>query len=198
MTSPEQAAESSMPPLPLLRWGGHAWEGEHVFPAWAGFQSRRGAYGSRDSRKTSDGRATVCVASPSSMTLPSAAQVAAFALLLQRQDVVRDALLEALLARYQNWREDWSSAMDPREFNETMPAVSSLLKFRELIGLSYVHVLEESFGGIAYIGFEFGCTWDSEHGLGFMTHTERVVDVGGADTSFLEWIAKRDIEKQGR
>lgn len=111
--------------------------------------------------------------------------------------MIRDALLDALLPRYLNWREDWAEAMEPQEFEETMPEVSSPLEFRQLIGLSHVHVLKESFEAIAYIGFELGCTWDREHGLGFMTHAQRVVDVGGADTSFLEWIAKRDIKNRG-
>ncbi len=87
--------------------------------------------------------------------------------------------------------------MDPEEFKTSMPEVSSPMEFDQLIGPSYVHVLEESLEGVAYIGFEFGCTWDREHGLGFMTHGQRVTDVGGADTSFLEWIAESDIEKHG-
>ena len=198
MSSPDELAECSMPPLPPLRWSGHAWEGEHVFPAWSGFQSRRGAYGSRDSRSASDGRATVRVASPSATTQPLAEQVAAFAQFIQEQDAVRDALLDALLPRYENWREDWASAMDAREFKKVMPAVSSPSAFRRLIGLSYLHILEESFQGIAYVGFECGCTWDTEHGLGFMTHGQRVVDVGGADTAFLEWIAERDMGRHRR
>lgn len=197
MASFERPSECAIPPLPLLLWNVHAWQGEYVFPAWAGFQSRRGAYGSRDSQKASDGRVTVRVASPSAMLQPSADQVAGFASLVQHQAVIRDTLLDALLPRYRNWREDWADAMDPQEFEETMPDVSLLLEFRQLIGLSHVHVLKESSKGIAYIGFELGCTWDREHGLGFMTHGQRVVDVGGADTSFLEWIAERDIKKRG-
>jgi hypothetical protein len=42
---------------------------------------------------------------------------------------------------------------------------------------------------------EFGCTWDKEHGLGVMTHQTLVIEIGGADTAFLEWIAKRGLEK---
>ncbi len=41
-------------------------------------------------------------------------------------------------------------------------------------------------------GYEFGCRWDDEHGLGAMTHAGRVVEVGGADTAILEWIATGD------
>ena len=47
--------------------------------------------------------------------------------------------------------------------------------------------------GIAYVGYEFGCIWDDEHGLGVMTHKTRIIDFGGADSSFLTWIARKDL-----
>ena len=46
--------------------------------------------------------------------------------------------------------------------------------------------------GLPCFGYEFGCTWDGEHGLGVLMHGKRVVEVGGADTAFTLWIAKRD------
>jgi hypothetical protein len=61
-----------------------------------------------------------------------------------------------------------------------------------VIELSCIHVMKEAKDGVAYIGFGFGCTWDREHALGFMTHCGRVVEVGGFDTSFTWWIADRD------
>ena len=57
-------------------------------------------------------------------------------------------------------------------------------QLRELIGLSVVHVLAEGKDGVPYIGFQFGCTWDGEHGLGVMTHQGQVVAVGTADAAF--------------
>jgi hypothetical protein len=50
----------------------------------------------------------------------------------------------------------------------------------------------------AYLGFSFHVAWEPEHGLGVMVHGRRIVDVGGADTSFLEWIAERDAESAVR
>jgi hypothetical protein len=46
--------------------------------------------------------------------------------------------------------------------------------------------------GHAYFGLILGCTWDDEHGLGAMLHRTRVIDLGGADTAVLAWIAERD------
>lgn len=73
-----------------------------------------------------------------------------------------------------------------------MPDVSSGEDFRRLIGLHIVHVHQLLKEGIPYIGFEFGCTWDGEHGLGILMHGTRVVEVGDADTAFTLWIAEED------
>lgn len=48
---------------------------------------------------------------------------------------------------------------------------------------------------MAYVGYEFRCTWDEEHGMGVMTHKNRVVAIGGADVSILEWIAESDLNE---
>ena len=49
-----------------------------------------------------------------------------------------------------------------------------------------------------YVGYEFGCEWEDEHGLGVLMHGTRVVDVGFADTAILLWIAEADAEKIDR
>jgi hypothetical protein len=199
MPDSKQPADIERPPFPRLRWADGDWVGTAILPAWAGFQSRGGAYGGRDSTEASDGGVRVSVASPhpNNREPPSAAQAAAFGVLVARQAEVRDAMLEALLAKYAQWRAEWEDAMDPEEFEERMPPVAAPAGFRSLIGLSDVHVHTAAKDGVAYIGFELGCTWDYEHGLGFMTHGTRVVEVGGADTSVLEWIAERDARRRG-
>jgi hypothetical protein len=63
----------------------------------------------------------------------------------------------------------------------------------ELLGVTF-HEVES--GRLPYLGFDFGCTWDEEHGLGLMTHGTRIVRVGGSDTAILPWIAKADAKKR--
>lgn len=46
----------------------------------------------------------------------------------------------------------------------------------------------------ALSGFRVRVQVDPEHGLGVLTHDTRVVEVGGADTAILLWIARRDAE----
>jgi hypothetical protein len=61
-----------------------------------------------------------------------------------------------------------------------------------LIGLHDVYVHQVLKDGLPYVGYEFGCTWDGEHGLGVLVHGTRVVEVGGAQTAMTLWIAKQD------
>ena len=43
------------------------------------------------------------------------------------------------------------------------------------------------------MGNEFECKWDSEHGVGVLMHDNRMVEIGGADTSFTLWMAEQDL-----
>jgi hypothetical protein len=116
--------------------------------------------------------------------MPSPEQAEAIQHLLDHERTVRDAVLAAILRDYPTMREFYG--YDDDEAEELMPEVTEAGQFRDLLGLSSVHVLPVVRDRTAYVGFEFGCTWDPEHGLGVMTYRGRVVEVGGADTSFLE------------
>jgi hypothetical protein len=76
-----------------------------------------------------------------------------------------------------------------------MPQVTTPDELKSLFGLANVHIHQASKNGVSYVGLEFECTWDSEHGLGVMIHKNRIVDFGGADTAILEWIADRDAQR---
>src|SRR5207249_542364 len=79
--------------------------------------------------------------------------------------------------------------------SDPFPMVDSPDGLRNVMGLTSVLIHPVSWEGVAYVGYEFGCTWDTEHGLGTMMHRDRIVDLGGADTAILEWIAERDVKR---
>jgi hypothetical protein len=122
---------------------------------------------------------------------------------LDHQAEVRDAVLQAIFDAYPAMRAryPYGRALAAEE----MPPIDRPEQLRALLGLSVVHVLKAAKGGAAYVGFEFGCTWEEEHGLGVMTHRGRVVEiplmggakVGHADVSFEEWIAEEDARSDG-
>jgi hypothetical protein len=112
---------------------------------------------------------------------------------MHNQAAVQRAMLAHLTQRYPSLQEQYG--YDEDNAKRYMPDVNDESDFRPLIGLHsvFIHPLQRN--DLPYLGFEFGCTWDDEHGLGFMMHGDRVVDCGGADTAFLLWIAEQDAEE---
>jgi hypothetical protein len=72
-----------------------------------------------------------------------------------------------------------------------MPVLQNPSDLKPLMGLSTVHIGDVEKDGFAYIGFEFGCNWEEEHGLGVMTHKDRIIEVGDAETAFDAWRLRR-------
>jgi hypothetical protein len=104
---------------------------------------------------------------------PARAQLRGIEWLVANQAAARDAVLAAIVAR--------------------LPE-ADLTKL-ELTSLCFHEVTR---GRLPYIGFSFHCDWDREHGVGVMMHGRRAVDVGGADTAILDWIATRDARTTRR
>jgi hypothetical protein len=171
-----------------------------VLRSWRGFQSRLGAYGASNSTQESDGTARLSVPPPAGVAErpPAAEQANAVRYLLAHEEAIRDALLGAIFEEYPVIRERLlgQGFVDASD----MPALQRPDQLKSHIGLATVHVLPVVKKDAAYIGFEFGCTWDDEHGLGVMTHQGRIVDlprmgigkVNGGDLASEEWMAEED------
>jgi hypothetical protein len=177
----------SFAPFGELTWTKYDWwEGEVRLPAWAGFQSRRGPYGSQDSESPSDGTVEVNVqpGKGDAPLEPSKEQCRAIEFQIEHGEEVVEAVLTALLPHYRQMKEDWEADGEPDD--ELMPPVAESAEFRKMIGLNIVHVLPYASEGLGYLGFEFGCDWEDEHGLGVVVHGKRVVDIGQASDAF-DW-----------
>jgi hypothetical protein len=138
----------------------------------------------------------VIVDSDSKRRPPSAEQIAAYAFLKAHDQAVHDAIIRHVFEQYPVLGEQSSM------FNEALdldpwPTIESPHQLRTNIGLGNVIVHRVSRDGVAYVGFEMGCTWDVEHGLGVMMHQSRVIEFGGADTAILEWVAEKDRGSAG-
>lgn len=103
------------------------------------------------------------------------AEQAAYAGVLKSETAIQEAILDAIASRV-------PEATDPKN----------------QIVLSQIHIHLVKRGGVAYVGYQFNCEWDREHGLGVMMHGTRVVEVGQADTAILAWIAERDATSGGK
>lgn len=108
-------------------------------------------------------------------------------------------ILASIFAQYPQFREDYLDAFDEEdeEFPEIaagVPVLDRPDQLAGLMGLGNVFLLTETRDGIGYVGFEFGCEWESEHGLGVLTHRARIIDIGQAPTAFDGRAAEADAK----
>jgi len=175
------------PPFPPLTWkDGDWWEGNTRWAAWAGFLSRNGVYGAKDSDAPADGDALLNLTPPDPETsrLPSRAQCRAYSYQQEHGEEVVDSVLMALGTYYRELRPKLEAHHDPETLGRIMPPIAEPTDFRRLIGLSQIHIHPWQKEAMSYVGLEFGCAWDEEHGFGAMLHGSRVVAIGSADVSF--------------
>jgi hypothetical protein len=164
------------------------WTTKAQLPGWVGYQTRNGPYGSIS---PSDGWVTIAFVREGRDESPLTEQErASVQWVIDHEAEVASAVLEGLLAEYPRLQQVYGYEGAERE--EYMPNVSSTEDFRQLIGLHEVHVHQLQKEGLPYVGYEFGCIWDEEHGLGVLMHGSRVVEVGDAGAAFTLWIAERD------
>ena len=178
------------PPFQRFNWDDYFWTDLVQLPAWAGLQLP-------DEAAPGDGAVEVrLMAADDKSTPPSPEQAAAYEYLVGQAPAVREALLAAVFEWYQeeylSWREE--NDYDEAEAARNLPELSEPVGLAGLISLSNIKVFRTAKDGLSYTGYEFACSWEEEHGLGAMMHGSRVVEIGGADTAVLEWIAARDAE----
>ncbi|MFI1742866.1 DUF6985 domain-containing protein [Thalassobellus sediminis] len=171
-------------------------EGEVYLPTWKGFQSRKGIYGSKDSSAETDCVFDYAIGGDSTLILdkPKDYQYSAYKYVIENQEIIKEKILSALLKEYPEIQNIYDYESDEKQ--EIMPDITTNNEFKKLIGLSRLHFVNVHKNNIGYVGFEFGCEWDDEHGLGVMTYMNRVIKIGGADSSFLQWVAEEDLSEK--
>jgi hypothetical protein len=112
---------------------------------------------------------------------------------IENSIVVSNAVMESIYEAYPSLKEEYGYSQDERE--DYMPDISSISDLKELISRPTINIHQIEKDTIPYIGFEFECKWDPEHGLGVLMNGTRTVKIGGADTAFTLWIAERDQEQ---
>ena len=172
------------------------WTAAVVLPSWRGFQSRQGGYGAQDRDAPSKGLVKIVFAPEGRGKEPlTDSEMSLVRWVIDHEASISTALLKSLLKEYPSLQKEYgySGAQKSR----LMPDIRSVEGLRDLIGLHAINIHQVQKDGIPYAGFEFGCTWDEEHGLGVLMHGTRTVEIGGADTAMLLWIAKEDAGLNG-
>ncbi|MBQ2803012.1 MAG: hypothetical protein IJF07_03850, partial [Lachnospiraceae bacterium] len=117
---------------------------------------------------------------------------AGLAYVVDYQEAILTALLKELNKQYPELQEIYDYCDEDKA--DFMPDVTRLTDFAALLSPIAIHILSVHKDGMPYIGYEFSCSWDREHGLGFMMFQDKVIEMGGADSSFLSWIAMKDLK----
>jgi hypothetical protein len=172
-------------------WDKYCWVSTAKLLSWAGFQDRSGAYGSAGARKASDGTVRIVFApegrGKEELNREERRLIDHF---IEQEPQISKALLVHLVDEYPTLQEQYGYT--GRDKKELMPDALVETDFRKLIGLHTIHIHQVSRKGVPYPGYEFGCTWDDEHGLGILMNGTRLVKIGGADAACTLWIARKD------
>jgi hypothetical protein len=170
------------------------WTTRAELPSWKGFQSREGDYGTRDGALASDGVVSVVFAPEGRDNHPlTDAEISLVVWVIENEASLASTAISSLLQEYPSLQKLYGYS--GKEKADLMPDIKSADDLRGLIGLYAVNVHPVVKDGIPYVGFELGCNWDDEHGLGILVHGTRTVEIGGADTAILQWIAKKDARQ---
>jgi hypothetical protein len=169
------------------------WGAELHLPTWAGYQSRRGPYGSIDSPSLADGSVKFIFAPEGRDVAPLNEQEVALTRWFElNEPAVSTAVKEAVI----DWCSPNNVLRNERfDLGEEFPFIASERELRKVSGLHTIYMHQITTSGVPYLGYDFGCQWEEEHGLGVLMHGTRCVDIGFSDTAMLLWIAERHAEK---
>lgn len=116
----------------------------------------------------------------------------AYHYLMANQKQLLEVIFNEVYKHYATWQDEYG--YDEEEKVLYMPDLHSSHELKKLMFPETIFIMDVELGQMPYIGVSFNCEWDEEHGMGIMLHKDRVVDVGGQDTAFTNWIAEGDRE----
>lgn len=171
------------------------WGARLRLPSWADYQSRLGSYGSKDKPEPSDGSVALIFAPEGRGLEPvTEREMRLISWFEQNEPKVSEAVKAGIIQWCSPQSVERTSQFD---FDDDFPVIAGEQDLKEYVGLYAVNIHQVDVDGVPYIGYEFGCDWENEHGLGVLMHGTRVVEVGFADTAITLWIAERDAKRGG-
>lgn len=150
---------------------------------WQGFLSRSGFNSPKgDQTDYTNGDVAIRIfAEEDEFLAPLPYQEKAIQYLIDNQAEIQNRMLTQLTSEFPSIAEiyDYLDIED-----NVLPSAPKMEDFHRMIRLTVLYIMREEKEDYAYVGYGFGCTWDSEHGLGIMTHKSRVIEIGGSDSAF--------------
>ena len=156
--------------------------GTVTLPIWKDFQVKYTAFYDREIKQNPTGEIRLIIDSnaPFPQQKIEDSQVRAYEYLTGHAEEIYTTLLTRLMAEYDELQEDFGYDDDDGELRKKlMPPVEKMEDFRPLLELNSIIIRPPGDDGISKIGFEFLCSWDDEHGVGFMTQEGEILAFGG-------------------
>jgi len=184
------------PPLfPEFHWNDYFWITSAALPSWAGFQIRNGPYGAVSGEGESDGLVHIVFAPEGRGDSPIAPDEASMVRwVIGNEKSVHDGAMARLLQEYPRFREQVFDCYDEEDAEKMAPPVTTVADLKRLCGIVSINIHPLVKAGVPFVGVEFGCTWEEEHGAGVLLHGNRALECGAADTAILLWMAKKHAE----
>lgn len=185
------------PPLfPQFHWNDYFWITSAVLPSWAGFQIRNGPYGAVSSNGVSDGLIHIVFAPEGrdhSPLRPDEASMVRW--VIDNEKSIHDGAMGRLLEEYPRFREQALDCYDEEDAAEVAPPATTVDELKRLCGIVSINVHPLVKADIPFLGVEFGCTWEEEHGAGVLLHGSSALECGAADTAILLWLAEKHAKR---
>lgn len=122
---------------------------------------------------------------------PTQEQQNGFDYLQKNQKMILEGILSEFLKEYPKLQKIYDFPGEDKV--NFMPDVNDIQGFSFLLSPISFYITSVIKNNHPYIGIGFTCSWDDEHGLGIMTHKNKVIKIGEADVAFSSWAAKDDL-----
>lgn len=114
-------------------------------------------------------------AASNDIPMPEPNHLLALRWLQRHEQALHDHIIAAIFALAPSFKAHWREL----EITHLLPPLNSAQDLKQLIDLSYIDIYTQTKDALPYLGFEFECAWDPEHGFHVLTHGLRVVTLDG-------------------
>lgn len=104
--------------------------------------------------------------------------------MIEHSDEVKDVMRKGIDSIYEDLKKQYGYNANDPDTQELSPKIDELTGYDKVFGVGNVFIQLPSKDEHSYVVIECGCTWDDEHGLGFLLHKNRLVGIGNADEAF--------------
>lgn len=115
--------------------------------------------------------------------IPNDDQKNAIEYLFENEAHLGKTLIDFIFIKYNELRDYY----EEEDNSVDMPKLNSSFELRKLIELTQIFILSNSNSGMSFIGFYFACAWDDEHGIGLLTHMDKIVQFGQIEEASNEY-----------